>query len=233
MSAAFMHVTTMASNSEIRYMPELAGPRMATGFSMYLFCKRAMDLFVAGTMLICLAPVLAAVALMIKFTDGGTILFRQMRVGRGGREFPFYKFRSMVVNAEQLKARLAAQNHHHDPRTFKMKHDPRVTWIGRIIRKTSIDELPQLWNVLIGDMTLVGPRPAVPSEVAKYNAHERYRLDVVPGLTCIWQVSGRADVDFSRQVEMDLEYICKRSLWFDFKLLCLTLPAVISGRGAY
>jgi len=195
--------------------------------------KRGFDIAVSLTMLVALVPLFAFVALLIWLTDRGPILFRQVRVGRNGREFVFYKFRSMVMNAEKLKAQLAAQNQHSDPRTFKMKHDPRVTWIGRIIRKTSIDELPQLWNVLVGDMAIVGPRPAVPCEVAKYNAHERRRLDMTPGLTCIWQVSGRANLDFLQQVEMDLEYIQKCSFWLDVKLMVLTVPAVLSGRGAY
>jgi lipopolysaccharide/colanic/teichoic acid biosynthesis glycosyltransferase len=139
----------------------------------------------------------------------------------------------MCVNAESLKAELMKQNKHNNSITFKMCRDPRVTWIGRLIRKTSLDELPQLWNVLRGEMTLVGPRPAVVPEVLKYNSHERRRLGVVPGLTCIWQVSGRADLDFQQQVDLDLKYIRERSLWMDFRLILMTVPAVLSGKGAY
>src|SRR5262249_44370183 len=159
------------------------------------------------------------VALAIKLTDWGPVLFWQIRVGRWGREFPFPKFRSMVRNAEALKEKLLTQNDHGNSVTFKMKRDPRVTTIGRIIRKLSIDELPQLWCVLKGDMSLVGPRPPVRSEVEKYTLADRRRLDAKPGLTCIWQVSGRGDIGFSKQVELDVQYIESQSLWLDFKLL--------------
>lgn len=195
--------------------------------------KRAADIIVGGGALLCLSPLFLIVALCIKLTDGGPILFWQARVGRWGREFPFPKFRSMVANAEKLKDSLLAQNDHQNGVTFKMKHDPRVTWIGRIIRKLSIDELPQLWLVLTGDMSLVGPRPPVPREVALYTLADRRRLDVTPGLTCIWQVSGRGDIPFHEQVELDVQYIASQSLWFDLKLLLKTVPAVLLGKGAY
>jgi lipopolysaccharide/colanic/teichoic acid biosynthesis glycosyltransferase len=195
--------------------------------------KRALDLVASITLLVLLLPLFMVVALSIKLTDGGPILFWQKRVGRWGREFPFPKFRSMVTNAEKLKDTLLAQNDHKDGVTFKMKKDPRVTWIGRIIRKLSIDELPQLWCVLKGDMSLVGPRPPVPREVAQYTLADRRRLDVTPGLTCIWQVSGRGNIPFPRQVELDVQYIESQSVWLDFKLLLKTIPAVFSGRGAY
>lgn len=195
--------------------------------------KRLIDIVAALGGLVCLAPLFLAVALAIKLTDGGPILFRQTRVGRWGREFPFPKFRSMVMNAEKLKDQLLAQNQHKDGVTFKMKRDPRVTWIGRIIRKLSIDELPQLWCVLRGDMSLVGPRPPVPREVAQYTLADRRRLDVTPGLTCIWQVSGRGDIPFPKQVELDVQYIQSQSVWFDIMLLLKTVPAVLLGKGAY
>jgi lipopolysaccharide/colanic/teichoic acid biosynthesis glycosyltransferase len=195
--------------------------------------KRGMDVAVSLTMLTLLLPLFATVAALIKWTDGGPALFWQRRVGRWGREFWFPKFRSMVVNAEQLKDQLLKQNDHKDGVTFKMKRDPRVTWIGRIIRKLSIDELPQLWCVLKGDMTLVGPRPPVPREVAKYTLADRRRLDVTPGLTCIWQVSGRGNIPFPRQVELDVEYIEGRSTWLDVKLMLHTIPAVLTGKGAF
>lgn len=197
------------------------------------FLKRLVDVVAAVALLIALSPLFALVALCIKLTDGGPVLFRQTRVGRWGREFPFPKFRSMVVNADALKDSLLAASDHGQGVTFKMKRDPRITTIGRIIRKLSIDELPQLWCVLKGDMSLVGPRPPVPREVALYTLADRRRLDVVPGLTCIWQVSGRADIPFDRQVELDVEYIQSRSLWLDIKLLLKTVPAVLLGRGAY
>lgn len=199
----------------------------------YCAAKRALDVVVAGSMLILLSPLFLVVSLLIKLTDGGPVFFRQQRVGLDGIAFWFVKFRSMVMDAEQKKAALMERNKHHNSITFKMCRDPRVTWIGRILRKTSLDELPQLWHVLIGEMTLVGPRPAVISEVLKYNHHQRRRLGVVPGLTCIWQVSGRADLDFQQQVELDLKYIRERSLWLDLQLMLMTVPAVLSGKGAY
>ncbi len=195
--------------------------------------KRLVDVLAALCGLLCLSPLFAAVAAAIKLTDRGPVLFWQTRVGQWGREFPFPKFRSMVVNAEKLKDQLQALNDHATGVTFKMKKDPRITWIGRIIRKLSIDELPQLWCVLNGQMSLVGPRPPVPREVAAYKLSDRRRLDAKPGLTCIWQVSGRSDIPFDRQVLLDVEYIESQSFWFDILLLLKTVPAVLLGRGAY
>jgi lipopolysaccharide/colanic/teichoic acid biosynthesis glycosyltransferase len=196
--------------------------------------KRTLDIAVSATMLVSLLPLFAVVALLIKLTDGGPILFWQTRVGRWGREFPFPKFRSMIVNAAALVEAKGAQNiHGKEGVTFKDKKDPRITWIGRIIRKLSIDELPQLWCVFKGQMSLVGPRPPLPKEVAKYTLTDRRRLDAVPGLTCTWQVSGRSDIDFPHQVELDVQYIESQSLWLDLKLLLKTIPAVLTGRGAY
>ncbi|MDM8536485.1 sugar transferase [Desulfobacterales bacterium HSG17] len=195
--------------------------------------KRAMDILVSVTMLILLSPLFIAVAAAIRLTDRGKVIFWQTRVGKWGKEFPFPKFRSMVVNADELKDKILEQSHHEDSITFKMKKDPRVTWIGRIIRKLSIDELPQLWNVLMGDMSLVGPRPPVPREVELYTLADRRRLDATPGLTCIWQVSGRGDIPFDQQVALDKEYIESRSLWLDIKILLKTVPAVLTGKGAY
>jgi len=201
--------------------------------ALYMAGKRAIDVLVSTGMLILLSPLFFVLAILIKFTDGGPIFFRQKRVGLYSIPFDFVKFRSMCVNAEALKAELMKQNKHGNSITFKMCRDPRVTWIGRILRKTSLDELPQLWNVLKGEMSLVGPRPAVIPEVMKYNSQERRRLGCVPGLTCIWQVSGRADLDFQQQVALDIRYIRERTLWLDFKLMALTVPAVLSGKGAY
>lgn len=195
--------------------------------------KRVIDVVVSGLMLVVLMPLVVVVAALIKLSDGGPVLFWQRRVGRWGREFWLPKFRSMISNAEQLLPNLMERNDHKEGIRFKMKSDPRVTWIGRIIRTFSIDELPQLWCVLNGEMSLVGPRPPVPWEVARYSLRDRRRLDVHPGLTCIWQVSGRSLIPFPRQVEMDVEYIQKQSFWLDMKLLLLTIPAVISRKGAY
>jgi lipopolysaccharide/colanic/teichoic acid biosynthesis glycosyltransferase len=143
-----------------------------------------------------------------------------------------YKFRSMIMGADQMKDQLLGQNESGGV-IFKMKHDPRVTRVGRIVRKLSIDELPQLWNVLKGDMSLVGPRPPVPKEVDEYEYADRRRLDAIPGITCIWQVSGRSDIDFKGQVRLDVQYIENQSLWSDIKLLLKTIPAVLFGKGAY
>jgi lipopolysaccharide/colanic/teichoic acid biosynthesis glycosyltransferase len=196
--------------------------------------KRGLDLLLVVPALLLLSPLFLAVALAIKLYDRGPVLFWQVRVGRHGREFPFPKFRSMCVDAEAVRARLMAENQHgSEGVTFKMKRDPRITPVGRLIRRTSIDELPQLWCVLIGDMSLVGPRPPLPGEVARYSLADRERLEVIPGLTCIWQVNGRSEVPFPQQVQMDLDYIQQPSLWADIKLLLKTLPAVIKGRGAY
>ena len=199
----------------------------------YLVFKRFFDIVVAFTALAILSPLLFTVALLIKLTSKGPVFFFQDRVGKHGRVFKFIKFRSMVQEAEKFLDELKLQNEHKDSYTFKMKKDPRVTGIGRIIRKLSIDELPQLWLVLMGEMSLVGPRPAITSEVDQYNRVERQRLAVKPGLTCIWQVSGRGDIPFQEQLKMDINYINERSFIMDLKLLFLTIPAVLSGRGAY
>lgn len=195
--------------------------------------KRLVDIFGSLFLLMALSPLFLLVAILIKLTDRGPILFWQKRVGRWGREFDFPKFRSMVLNAEKLKDQLMAMNDHKNSITFKMKKDPRITWIGRFIRKGSIDELPQLWCVLKGQMSLVGPRPPVPREVEKYSLVQRRRLDVKPGLTSIWAVSGRGDIDFLQQCKLDVDYIESQSFWLDIKLLFLTVPAVLFGKGAY
>ena len=196
--------------------------------------KRALDLAVVLPALLLLLPLFAVVAIAIRWHDGGPVLYWQRRVGRDGRVFRFPKFRSMRVDADAVRAQLLQANQHGaDGVTFKMKHDPRITPTGRWIRRTSVDELPQLWCVLRGDMSLVGPRPPLESEVARYSLAERQRLVVTPGLTCIWQVSGRSEVPFPQQVQMDLSYIRRPGLWTDLRLLLQTLPAVVRGRGAY
>lgn len=200
--------------------------------SWQLAAKRGIDLVGAAIGLLLLGPlVLLPTAIAIRVTSPGPILFRQKRCGRYGQVFEMLKFRSMVVDAEQRRGDLEGANEQTGP-VFKMKHDPRVTPVGRIIRKLSIDELPQLWNVLRGDMSLVGPRPALPSEVAKYRPWQRRRLSITPGLTCTWQVSGRNRIGFERWVEMDLEYIDRWSLAADLKLLAKTIPVVATGYGA-
>jgi len=196
--------------------------------------KRTIDLLVVIPALIALMPLFIVLAILIKLYDRGPVLFWQRRVGLGGREFAFPKFRSMRVDAEAVLQQIRAQNQHgQDGVTFKMKHDPRVTPIGRFIRRFSLDELPQLWCVAKGDMSLVGPRPPLPSETSRYNMIDRYRLSVKPGLTCIWQVNGRSEIPFDQQVEMDIAYIQQQSIGTDLKLLAKTIPAVVKGRGAY
>jgi len=194
--------------------------------------KRALDLVGAGLLLIVTAPLLGLVALAIKLEDGGPILFRQVRVGKDGRHFLMYKYRSMVPNAEALKAKLMERNEMRDGVLFKIRNDPRVTRVGRICRRLSLDELPQLLNVLRGDMSLVGPRPPVPSEVARYDPAQRRRLAATPGITCLWQVSGRNDIDFHGQVRLDVQYIERQTLTMDISILLRTVPAALSGKGA-
>lgn len=199
----------------------------------YELAKRTLDVALSLIALVCIAPVLFLAALIVKLTDGGPIFYAHTRVGLNGREFRCIKFRSMVPNADAIKADLSELNFHSDSRTFKVPNDPRVTRFGRLMRKLSIDELPQLWNVLVGDMSFVGPRPPVPIEVEQYSLDDMERLTVKPGLTCIWQVSGRSRIAFPEQLQMDLDYIDNRSLLLDLKLMALTVPAVISGDGAY
>ena len=195
--------------------------------------KRIIDLAGAGLLLVALSPVLLLIAILIKLDSRGPVFFKQLRVGKWGKRFTMYKFRSMTYDAERLKEELIKQNEVPGGVLFKMKHDPRVTRVGRFVRRSSLDELPQLWNVLRGEMSLVGPRPPVPAEVDTYSLSERRRLDAKPGITCTWQVSGRSQVPFRQQVDMDVAYIESQSVWGDLKLLLRTVPAVLIGRGAY
>ena len=195
--------------------------------------KRAIDIVGSAVGMILLSPVFLGIAAAIKFTSPGPIIFTQVRVGRYGRHFRFYKFRSMRVDAEAQKAALMAKNESKDGVIFKMKDDPRITKIGKLIRRTSMDELPQLWNVFIGDMSLVGPRPPVPSEVAEYTLEDRKRLDVIPGITCLWQIKGRSEIPFNEQVRLDKEYIQEPGFWKDVMILLKTVPAILGGKGAY
>lgn len=199
----------------------------------YSVSKRALDLVGGTLLLICSLPLMVAIAIAIKLDDRGPILHFQRRVGRHGSVFWFPKFRSMRLDADRIRKELMKLNHHGDSLTFKMKRDPRVTAVGRVIRRFSLDELPQLVCVILGDMSLVGPRPALPAEVEHYSVADRRRLDVLPGLTCIWQVSGRADVPFVGQVKLDVEYIESQSLPLDLRLLLTTIPALVGGKGAY
>ncbi|WP_195952669.1 sugar transferase [Clostridium saudiense] len=198
---------------------------------IYEISKRAIDIIGAGSGLLLLSPVIAIVACAVKFTSKGTVFFSQKRVGKNGELFDMYKFRSMVVNAEELKEKLAHQNEMSGP-MFKMKDDPRVTKVGKFIRKTSLDELPQLWNVLKGDMSLVGPRPSLPKEVAQFEKWMYKRLSVKPGLTCFWQVSGRNNIDFEDWMKLDIKYVDERNIWIDIKLIFKTVLVLFGDKNA-
>jgi exopolysaccharide biosynthesis polyprenyl glycosylphosphotransferase len=195
-----------------------------------LLLKRITDIAIAAAGLVVLSPWMAAIAMLIRLTSPGPAIFRQVRCGLNGRLFLFYKFRSMVENAEDLKKELEHLNVRET--VFKIPGDPRLTGIGRFLRKFSIDEWPQLWNVLRGDMSRVGPRPAVPGEVEHYKRWQRRRLRMRPGLTCLWAISGRDNVDFETWMKMDMQYIDNWSLALDWKILLRTIPRVLSGRGA-
>jgi exopolysaccharide biosynthesis polyprenyl glycosylphosphotransferase len=197
-----------------------------------LLIKRAMDIAFSGIMLLLLMPLLTVLAILIKLDDGGPIFYRWKVAGEAKRKFTGYKFRTMVVNADAIKEKLMDQNEMTGV-VFKMKDDPRITRIGRFLRKYSLDELPQLWSVFKGDMSIVGPRPPLEGELMRFESWQRRKLSVKPGLTCLWQVSGRSTItDFDEWVRLDLAYIDNWSLWLDFKILMKTIPAVLSGRGA-
>jgi lipopolysaccharide/colanic/teichoic acid biosynthesis glycosyltransferase len=196
--------------------------------------RRSLDVTLTGLGLLCLSPLFMLVAMAIRIDSKGPLFFAQERLGEGGRRFKMWKFRTMVVNADALKDQLTKQHAAAvDGVRFKMVRDPRVTVVGRVLRKFSIDELPQLFNVLRGDMTLIGPRPPVWREVARYDNRALRRLEVKPGLTCLWQVSGRSDLSFEQQVALDIEYIDRTQPSDEFAILLRTIPAVLTGRGAY
>lgn len=201
----------------------LLGPRL----------RRMVDVAVGVAGLAVAAPVLAAAAIAIKMTSPGPILYAQNRIGKAGRSFRLHKLRSMYIDADARLESLRAQNESAGGVTFKIKRDPRITTVGRVLRKFSIDELPQLWNLVDGTMTLFGPRPPVASEVAKYGCRERRRLEVTPGITCLWQVSGRSDLSFDQQVALDIQYIDRTRPIDEIVILAKTVPAVLTGRGAY
>ena len=198
----------------------------------YLVCKRAFDIAASFCALVVLSPVFLIIYLIIYLDDPhGNPIFSQIRIGKNGKAFRFYKFRSMVVNAEDLLAGLQNQNEMSGP-AFKMKNDPRVTKVGRFIRKTSLDELPQLWNVLKGDMSLVGPRPPLPNEVEQYTEEQKKRLSVTPGLTCYWQVQpSRNDLDFGEWFELDMKYLRERSMKTVIKIIFQTILVVLHMEG--
>ena len=194
--------------------------------------KRTVDVVLSGLALVLLLPVFAVVAIAIRLDSPGSVFFKQKRVGRAAMPFKLYKFRSMVQDAERMQPELRPLNEQSGP-VFKIRRDPRVTRVGKWLRRWSIDELPQLWNVLKGDISLVGPRSPTFEEVSEYERWQRRRLDIQGGITCIWQVSGRSEVGFREWMRMDMAYVSRRSFWLDLKLLVRTLVAVLTGRGAY
>ena len=207
-------------------------PSKVNGRLVYHTVKRGFDILASGVALVLLSPLFGILTVKIKKEDGGPAFYSQTRIGKNGKPFKMWKFRSMIVNADKMVKQLEEQNEI-DGAMFKIKDDPRVTKIGHVIRKYSLDELPQLWNVLKGDMSLVGPRPPLPMEVADYTPYDKLRLTVTPGCTGLWQVTKRNDADFDEMVELDLEYINKSSLWFDFKILLKTVGVVIHPNSAY
>jgi exopolysaccharide biosynthesis polyprenyl glycosylphosphotransferase len=217
------------------YVEEFENEHVVTLFReqmlLQLLLKRILDAVISLIVLIMLSPFMALVAALIKLTSPGPVFFVQKRVGMNQREFKLYKFRSMIANAEERKSDLLHLNEREGP-AFKIENDPRITPVGRFLRKTSIDELPQLFNVLTGKMSLVGPRPPLPEEVQKYEWLFRKRLSVKPGITCIWQISGRNNVSFDRWMQMDHEYIENWTVWLDLQILLKTIPAVLFSRGA-
>jgi lipopolysaccharide/colanic/teichoic acid biosynthesis glycosyltransferase len=192
--------------------------------------KRALDLFCSVALLLVLAPLLAAIALAIKLGSRGPVLFRQERIGRGGRRFAVLKFRTMVEGADAMIGALAEASL--DPHWLLLDHDPRITRVGGFLRRTSLDELPQLWNVARAQMSLVGPRPLIPADHANVTDWGRRRLDMTPGLTGLWQVLGRAAIPFEEMVKLDYLYVANWSLWRDVEILLRTVPALLTGRGA-
>jgi exopolysaccharide biosynthesis polyprenyl glycosylphosphotransferase len=219
-------------SSSIAPSQDLDAPIIPVRHIPYAAAKRITDILISFIALVLAAPALLIVGLLVKLTSRGPIIFKQTRVGAGGKPFTCYKFRSMCQNAETIRTQFLHLNEVSGP-VFKIKDDPRMTPIGRFIRKFSLDELPQLVNVLRGEMSIVGPRPPVPNEVATYNARQQRRLSVKPGLTCLWQINGRSNIGFDRWVELDILYIETMSFWNDIKIILKTFPAVITGRGAH
>jgi exopolysaccharide biosynthesis polyprenyl glycosylphosphotransferase len=218
-------------HEESRHLQKILFWQSFVKFSYLL--KRFIDFWLSLIIILLLSPLLIFTALAIIIENPGPVIHSQKRIGKDGKPFNFYKFRSMIVGAEKLKEKLIDDNESADGVIFKMKHDPRITRVGRIIRRFSIDELPQIINVVKGEMSLVGPRPPLPNEVNQYTLEDRKRLHIKPGITCIWQVEGRSDIPFNQQVELDKQYIRSQSLWEDIKILLKTIPAVITGKGAY
>jgi lipopolysaccharide/colanic/teichoic acid biosynthesis glycosyltransferase len=237
MTRAGLNVIDWGPRSEAAAAPDAPrdsafGPAFTWRAAAYRVAKRGLDVVLALVLLACTCPLMLAVAVAIKCTSRGPVLFRQARAGVGGHPFLMLKFRSMRINACEQQPFLADRNELQGP-VFKIRNDPRFTPIGRFLRRTSIDELPQLWNVIRGDMSLVGPRPLPLDEVRTQSTAESGRLSVLPGLTCLWQISGRCDIPYREWMQLDLFYVRHRSLLLDVEILLRTIPAVLSGRGAY
>ena len=232
-SKELIRTISSSINPRFRYRRRLKVKAWETTIMFSYLLKRVLDSAVSLLALIMLLPLFIFTAVAIWVENPGPVFYVQQRVGLNGKHFRFYKFRSMVMNADKIKKELAAYNESGAGVIFKMKQDPRITKVGKIIRKFSVDELPQLINVLKGDMSLVGPRPPLPAEVAEYTLEERKRLHIIPGITCLWQVSGRSDIPFTDQVRLDMQYIQSASFLNDVILLLKTIPAVLTGRGAY
>ncbi len=219
----------LCNKEQVASIIELQGVRESR---TYAVMKRVVDISVALFLLILFLPIIPVVTLLILLDSPGPIFFSQKRVGKNGKTFSFYKFRSMVSGAENVIGSLRPLSGVDGP-VFKIKDDPRITHVGRFLRRSSLDELPQLINVLLGDMSVVGPRPNLPSEVSQYLPWQKRRLDVVPGITCFWQIAGRSHIGFQEWMRLDLEYVRKRSLATDLKIMFKTVPAVIARKGAY
>lgn len=226
----FPHLNSQLYLEHLRHVPLLTFSTTPEN-ELHLLIKRVADVVAAAVLLVLLSPLLLLLAVLIKLTSAGPVLYRQQRCGLGGRRFTLYKFRSMVADADLHREELEALNEADGP-VFKIWNDPRCTRIGRWMRRFSLDELPQLWNVLKGDMSFVGPRPPLPQEVEKYERWQRRRLRMRPGLTCLWALEGRSQLSFARWMKLDLDYIDTWSLWLDLKIFLKTIPRVLLGRGA-
>lgn len=200
--------------------------------SIYDGIKRIFDVVLSAFAIVVLLPLLLIISIAVKLNSEGPAIYKQKRAGKDRKSFTIYKFRSMCEDADRQRNNLQEQNECDGP-VFKILRDPRVTEVGKFLRKTSLDELPQLFNIVKGDMSIVGPRPPLLDEVQQYTPHQMHRLDVKPGLTCYWQISGRSDIGFEKWVQLDLQYIEERSIYTDLKIILKTVPAVLLGRGAY
>lgn len=245
LSSTHIHHTSVLTREIIDFKPSFKWHQLATHniaialdttednpLATHFLAKRIFDITVCLLLLPIVLPIMVMLAIAIRLDSRGSVIFKQQRVGLWGQPFTCFKFRSMRIDAEEIKKQLMEQNEADGP-VFKMKHDPRITSVGRIIRKLSLDELPQIFNVLLGDMSLVGPRPAIPCEVTQYTPRQLGRLNAMPGLTGLQQVSGRSDLDFEKWIEYDLEYVENQSLLNDIKIMLRTIPVVLLAKGAY